>query len=290
MRKLLMLMLISCLIPTIASAQVILYDTFADGDRTDTDLPYESGFWASTAGDVTTTAGNVRLDMGTGSRRMHTYFAPAGSPVSLNVGEKLIATINFIPEVAFVDGTSRNFRFGLFYDDEQYTQDGVGDAGISNGWADATGYNVQFSLSSSETSAKARVGKRTVLDGGYSLLGKDDAYTYAPNGETVTNLSLDTVYTVQMILDYQAADLMQVTFNFLQESSTLASASLTDDGAFGGKPIYTNFDLLQFRLSKVDGTAEVINFQSIMVEHVVPEPATMVLLGLGGLLTIRRKR
>jgi hypothetical protein len=290
MRKLLMLMLISCLIPTIAFAEVILYDTFADGDRTDTDLPYESAFWASSAGDVTTTAGNVRLTMADSSRRMHTYFAPAGSPVSLNVGEKLIATINFIPEGGFVDSTSRNFRFGLFYDDEQYAKDGVGDSGINNGWYDATGYNVQFSLSSSTTTAKARVGKRTALDGSYSLLGSDSAYTYAPNGDPVTNLSLNTVYTVQMILDYQAVDLMQVTFNFLQGSSILALASLTDDGAFGGQPIYTNFDLLQFRLSKVDGTAEVINFQSIMIEHVVPEPATMVLLGLGGLLTIRRKR
>jgi hypothetical protein len=277
-------------VSTVCSAQVLLYDTFADGSRIETSLPTESGFWASSAGDVTTSVGSVSLDMAGSSRRMHTYFAPSGSPTSLNVGEKLIATVNFIPEVGFVNTTSRNFRLGLFYNDTQYAKDGVGDNGVDNGWTDATGYNAQFSLSSSDTSANARVGKRTNLAGGYSLLGTDDAYTYASNGTKATYLSLNTLYTVQMILDYQAADLMEVTFNFLQGNTLLASAILTDNGAFGGKPIYTDFDMLMFRLSKVDGTAEIVNFQSIMIEHVIPEPATLILLGLGGLVSLRKRR
>ncbi len=48
--------------------------------------------------------------------------------------------------------------------------------------------------------------------------------------------------------------------------------------------------MLMFRLSKVDGTAEVVNFQSIMIEHVIPEPATLILLGLGGLVSLRKRR
>ncbi len=270
------------------SGQVLLYDTFADGSRVETNLPNESGYWASSAGDVATSAGSVALTMGGSSRRMHTYFAGAGTPVSLSVGETLMTTVTFSPKGAFNDTTSRNFRFGLFYDPVQMTQDGVGDSGLSNGWYDATGYNAQFSLSSSDTSANARVGKRTGTEGSYSLLGSDSAYTYAPNGDKVTNLSLDTIYTVQMILDYQAADLMLVTFNFLQGDTVLATASLTDDGAFGGKPIYTNFDLLQFRLSSNSGTANVIDFHSIKVE-LIPEPATLVLLGLGSLVSLRKR-
>jgi len=270
--------------------QVLLYDTFIDGDRTDTALPDESGFWASSAGDVTTSAGSVALDMAGSSRRMHTYFAPEGSPVSLNVGEKLIATINFIPESGFVDTTSRNFRLGLFHDPIQMARDGVGDAGVDDGWTDATGYNAQFSLSSSTTSAKSRVGKRTNLTGGINLLGSDSAYTYGSNGTPATNLSLDTLYTITMTLDYQAADLMEVTFDFSQGGTSIASASLIDDGTFGGQPIYTDFDFLLLRLSKVDGTAEVIDFQTIKVEHVIPEPATCLLLGLGGLVSLRKRR
>ncbi|MCE5186943.1 MAG: PEP-CTERM sorting domain-containing protein [Planctomycetaceae bacterium] len=282
--------LVTCLvISTFASATILLNDTFADGDRTNTALPNESGFWASSAGDVTTTAGNVRLDMAASSRRMHTYFAPEASPVSLGVGEKLVATIDFIPEVGFIDTTSRNFRLGLFYDPVQMAQDGVGDAGISNGWTDATGFNAQFSLSSSDVAANARVGKRTNLTGGINLLGSDSAYTYGSNGTKATYLSLDTVYTIMMMIDYQAANAMEITFEFSQGDTLISSASLIDDGTFGGQGMYTDFDFLMFRLSSNNGTAEVVNFQSITVEHIVPEPATMVLLGLGALISLKKR-
>lgn len=275
-------------ISTFSSAAVLLDDTFADGSRIETSLPNESGFWASSAGDVTTTAGNVRLDMAGSSRRMHTYFAPAGSPVSLGVGEKLVASIDFIPEVAFVASTSRNFRMGLFYNDAQFAADGVGDSGTGNSWTDATGYNATFGLSDTASVATARCGKRTNLTGGLSLLGTDSAYTFAAGGTGAGNLSLDTVYTIEMILDYQAADLMEITFNFLQGSTVLASAVMTDDALVSGVP-YTDFDFLMFRLSNNAGTAEVVNFQSITIEHIVPEPATMILLGLGALVTLRKR-
>ncbi|HOQ05002.1 MAG TPA: PEP-CTERM sorting domain-containing protein [Anaerohalosphaeraceae bacterium] len=271
---------------TLGQAAVILHDTFSDGDRTDTNLPYESGFWASSPADVTTTPGNVRLDMASSSRRMHTYFAPAGSPISLGVGQKLIATIDIIPEVAFIDSTSRNFRFGLFYNDAQYAQDSVGDSGISNGWQDATGYAAQFSMGVADA-AYARVGKRTNLTGGYTLLGTDAAYTWGSNSLTkATGLSLNTVYTLTLMLDYQSASEMLVSFAFSQGQNALVTASLTDNG-LGGQPLYTNFDFLLLRLSNNQGTAEVVNFQSIKIEY-IPEPATLALLGLGGLLTFRR--
>ncbi|HOK65437.1 MAG TPA: PEP-CTERM sorting domain-containing protein [Anaerohalosphaeraceae bacterium] len=282
------LLLLVLLAGTLGQAAVILHDTFSDGDRTDTNLPYESGFWASSPADVTTTPGNVRLDMATSSRRMHTYFAPAGSPISLGVGQKLIATVDIIPEVAFVASTSRNFRFGLFYNDTQYAQDSVGDSGISNGWQDATGYAVQFGLSDTSSVAYARAGKRTNLTGGYTLLGTDAAYTWGSNGGQAANLSLNTVYTLVMSLDYQSASEMLVSFAFLQGNTEIATASLLDNG-LGGQPLYTNFDFLLFRLSSNAGTAEVVNFQSIKIEY-IPEPATLALLGLGGLLTFRRSR
>lgn len=285
-KTLLMLLLIAA--GSIGQAAVILNDNFADGDRTDTNLPYESGFWASSPADVVTTPGNVRLDMATSSRRMHTYFTPAGAPVSLGVGQKLIATIDFIPEVAFVASTSRNFRLGLFYNDTQYAQDSVGDSGIGDGWQDATGYAAQFGLSNTASVAYARVGKRTNLTGGYSLLGTDAAYTWGANGGQAAYLSLDTVYTIRMILDYQSASELQVGFEFLQGSNLIASASLLDNG-LGGRPIYTGFDFLLIRLSSNAGTAEVVNFQNIKIEY-IPEPATMAILGLGGLLTLRRHR
>jgi hypothetical protein len=285
--KRLFLFLMICLISSISPAVVLLDDAYEDADRLDTALPDEAGFWASSPADVVTTAGNVRLDMAGSSRRMHTYFTPAGSPVSLSVGQKLIATIDFIPEVAFVASTSRNFRFGMFYNDAQYAADSVGDSGTGNGWQDATGYAAQFGIMDTATVANSRVGKRTNLTGGYSLLGTDAAYTWGSNGGQAANLSLNTVYTLTMTLDYQTVSDMLVSFSFAQGATEIATASQLDNG-LGGQPIYTNFDFLLFRLSSNAGTAEVVNFQSVNIEY-IPEPATMALLGLGGLLAIRRK-
>jgi len=205
--------------------------------------------------------------------------------VSLSVGEKLIATIDFIPEVAFVSGgTSRNFRMGLFFNDAQYAADSVRRQWYGQWWTDATGYSTTFGLSDTTTVATARNGKRTNLTGGLSLLGTDSAYTYAAGGTGAGSLSLDTVYTIKMILDYQAANSMAVSFEFSLGETLIASCSLSDDGTLGSQPIYTDFDFLMFRLSSSTATAEVVDFQSITIEHIVPEPATLALLDLADCL------
>ena len=97
----------------VCSAQVLLYDTFADGSRGQTNLPTESAVWASGATAVTMGPGSLAYAQSTSSRRLWTYFAPNGSPVSLGIGEQLIATIEFTPRGGLYDVNNKNFRFGF---------------------------------------------------------------------------------------------------------------------------------------------------------------------------------
>lgn len=288
MKRLVFSMMAVALIGTVSSAEVLLNETWADGSRVETNLPTESAFWVGRPDQVTMGTGSLAYSVGTSSEKLWTYFTPNGSPVSLNVGEKLIATIAFSPEGALYNQTSRNFRFGLFNDptDDQLLSDTNNDGGGDGRWTDSTGYAVQFSIGETAAST-SQVGKRTDQTNS-SLLGSSGAYAWGSSGGTAIGCTLGTVYTMTLTLDYQAADLMQVDFAFTGGNVNIA-ASLTDTG-LGGDPIWTDFDQLFFRPSKRDGVADVLNLQSITIEHVIPEPATMALLGLGGLLAIRRKR
>lgn len=270
------------------SAEVLLNDTFADGSRGETDLPNESAVWVGTPGSVTMGAGSLAYGQGTSSQKLWTYFASEGSPVSLVVGEKLVATIQFSPEGAFNNSTSRNFRFGLFNDptDGQLLSDTNSDNGGDGRWTDSTGYAVMFSLSSA-TASTIQVGKR-IDQTNSSLLGSTGVYSWGTGAGGASNLSLDTVYTMTLALDYQAADLMKVDFTFADGNGWSTTASLSDNG-LGGDPLWTNFDQLFFRFSSSTGTANVVDFHSIAIEHIVPEPATMLLLGLGGLVSLRKR-
>jgi len=279
----------------LCSAGVLLYDTFADGSRAETNLPNESAVWVGTPASVTMNPGSLAYAQGSSSQKLWTYFAPNGSPVELSVGHQLIATITFTPRVKLYDSSSKNFRFGLFYDptNDQIAADINSDSGgTGDPWKDSTGYAVHFPLSSGPTSiSNSSVGKR-IPDLHTSLLGSGSAYPGITSGGAKITATLDTLYTLTFKLDYQAANAMVVTFTLSDASGVLSTNSITDDGTFGGynMGIYTKFDQLFFRFSSATATADVIDFHSIKVEHVVPEPATLALLGLGGLVSLRKSR
>ncbi|HOT72115.1 MAG TPA: DNRLRE domain-containing protein [Anaerohalosphaeraceae bacterium] len=249
------------------SAEVLLDDTFADGSRTETNLPTESAVWVSHPTSVTTAAGSLAYTQSTGSQKLWTYFTPNGSPVSLGVGEQLIATIVFTPRGALYNTTSKNFRFGLFYDptDAQFCQDSNTDSGNGQ-WIDATGYAVHFPLSSGPTGANASLGKRVpnLTD---SLLGSGTAYPNMSSGGNSIVASLDTAYTLTLALKRTSESAMEVTFSIADGGGVLSTHSITDDAG-----IYTKFDQLFFRFSKAEGTADVIDFHSFKVEYIPAIP------------------
>lgn len=253
---------------TVYSAEALLYDTFADGSRGETALPMESAVWVSHPDAVTPGAGSLAFAQGTSSTKMWTYFREDGNPVSIGVGEQLIATIKFSPRGALYSGTSRNFRFGLFHDptDGQLLQDANSDHGNGR-WYDSAGYAVQLSISPDSTSATVSVGKRTDLTGTATLLGSTSAYVWSNGTDKVINAAVNTPYVLALKLERLSADEMKVTFTFSGEEGVIAAHTLVDNG-LGALPIHTVFDQLFFRMNSAAGTADILDYHSIKVEYV----------------------
>ena len=279
-------------------SQVLLDDTWADGSRTETSLPTESAVWAGTPGNVTMGTGSLLYTQSGSSEKLWTYFTPDGSPVSLGVGEQLIATIDFTPRTALYDNSSRSFRVGLFHDptDPQVAEDVNSDGGGGTApWTDSTGYGVQIALSTGATnSTSANVGKRTDQSNS-SLMGSSGAWTFDGGGNDIVN-TLDTLYTITLTLDRTTVDQMDFTFTISDSGGVISTHSITDDpngaAAFGTNSIATDFDQLFFRFSNNTTTADGIDFSRFMVEYVpVPEPSTLALGGLAafGLIASRRR-
>lgn len=286
-------------------SQVLLNDTWADGSRAETSLPNESAVWVSHASGVTMGTGSLLYDQtaSSGSQKLWTYFtpvttnAPDSSPVSIGVGQKLIATIEFTPKVALYDNSSRSFRFGLFYDptDPAVLQDQNSDSGGTGApWTDSTGYGVQIALSTGvSASTSANVGKRTDQSNS-SLMGSSGAWTFQNGGDPIVN-SLDTLYTMTFTLDRVAVDQMDLTFSIADAGGVISTHTVSDDpngsATLGTGPLATDFDQLFFRFSNNTSTADAIEFSRFKIE-LVPEPTTFAFAGLMalGLIGFRRLR
>lgn len=211
------------------------------------------------------------------NKKLWTYFRPEDNPVTLGVGERLIATIEFAPRGALYDNSIHGFRFGLFNDPTNnhiLTYVDKDSGGKTDPWTDATGYGVQIALSRGPTKkAKPNVGKRTDLT--YtSLMGSVNAWTFSGGGDPVITV-LDTRYTLTLMLDRIAEDQMQVTFTMADADGVITSHTILDDpsvtGEFGSGPIATDFDQLFLRFSTADSTADSLEFYRFAIEYIQNE-------------------
>jgi hypothetical protein len=278
----------------VASAAILLNDTFADGSRVETNLPNESAVWLSHAGSTAVGPGSVAFTQSASSQKLWTHFAADGAEVNLAVGDTLIATIDFTPRGGLYANTSRGFRFGLFNDptDAQLMADVNSDDGQGR-WSDSTGYAVLLALNSDGAGGTgAQLGKRT---GSGSLLGSTGVYSLITGGSPVVN-AVDTQYTLTLELERAATDVMNVSFSIADAGGIISSHSVIDDptgaAALGAGPIATTFEHLFFRFSNNTTSADVIDINRIQVEHVaaIPEPATAAIALVGAAALLRRRR
>jgi hypothetical protein len=296
-----------------ASSAILLNDTWADADRTNTNLPTSSAVFIGQSADNgsnNVSAGSLNFNLPTNSLKVWTYFTsnssapdanqPHNAVTSLAVGDMLTAETSFrMPTGASTTaGTGKNFRFGIFHDptSPRVQMDVNDDGGGENDpWADATGYMVQLPLHGSSSGTNPLLlGKR--VSSNTSLAGSSGAYALAPTGGTTYSMAADTVYTVQLMLNRVSTSQVDVTASVKQGNTVLSSVTASDLGtSFGGTAVaaglpgsqlpYTNFDHFFIRNSdstqvnpQPNGDFRFTNFR---VEHKpIPEPSTLSLLGL----------
>jgi hypothetical protein len=288
--------------PSTLHAALLLDDTWADADRTDTSLPSESAVYVSAAANAAVSAGSLSYTQSTGSQRLHTHFAPAASPVTIGVGQKLIASIDFLARDGIGTATNRNFRVGLFRDPDgtQVTADGYNDGGgTGSPWANAQGYASFFYLSTAPAGTNLfQHGKRN--GSSTSLLGAGGDYAQASSGGGAATAALDTLYTLTIELDRKLANQVNVTFRLADATGVLSTQTVVDSTNGAGEdpsgfPVattpYTTFDTLAMRFSSSTATANRREFRRIRVE-LTPEPTSAALLAGGALAlaAVRRRR
>jgi hypothetical protein len=256
-------------IASLARGDVLLDDKWADGSRVEANRPNEAAVWVGRNDDVTVKPGALSTAMTDSSQKIWAYFTDS-KPLTLAVGQKLTASVSFIPRAELSEGTSRSFRIGMFHDptSPRVEADVNSDAGgDGQPWSDAKGYAVQVLVAGGEyASAKPfDLGKRTNLES-RSLLGTSGDYSKVSGGEPVA-LEADKEYTVTLEIHRVAERQVDLTATYYQGDEVLSTWTVTDDGNYlGTEPIYDQFDLLFIRISDNTTTADKFDFTNFKVE------------------------
>jgi len=263
-----------------AGAAVLLDDDWRDGDRTETNLPEESAWYASNAAGTPTLSavtgaliGSVRLfETNAGSRLWITHFTPAGAPVVLGVGETLKITAVFsVNNVATAPATSRALRIGLFNFNEpgaaRVSEDGFSTgAGAGAPGVNVTGYAVNANFAQTFTVASPlQIIKRTDLATN-NLMGASATFTTLGSGGGdvgTTGFAPGVPYTLEFSVTRQAAA-MSVTTRFTNDFGWGLSHTASD----ATNPNF-RFDAFAIRPNSAADTADSFTFTRFKAE-VIP--------------------
>ena len=276
------ILIMTLILTSPAAGAVLLEDDWDDGDRTDTNLPEESAWFASSAsGTPTLTAsvgaltGNVRMfETNTSSRLWITHFTAPGSPVELGVKDVLNITLVFTPSnVTTTPLTDRGLRIGLFNFSEPGAARVTGD-GFSTGTGagapgtNVTGYMLNMNFAQTFTVTPLQIMKRTGTNN-VSLMGTTGGGTYTALGSTgggaagSPGFSNGMPYTFEFTVK-RLANFLELTTIFSDTngwSIKHTSADLTD-------PTF-RFDGFAVRPNQVADTADAFVFTHFKVE-VIP--------------------
>jgi hypothetical protein len=259
---------------TLTRGDDLLSEKWADGSRTETKRPNEAAVFAGPETNVVVKKGMLSVTLSPSSQKIWAYFTEK-APIRLKVGEKLRASISFVPRGTLSESTSRSFRLGLFHDptnprvEKDLNNDGGGPGAP---WTDAKGYAVQVLVAGGEFSSTKPfdLGKRTNLES-RTLLGTSGDYTKVSGGQPVA-LALDKEYTVTLEIERISESQIYLTASYRQGNEELSSWSVTDDGSYlGTEPVYDKFDMLFVRLSNNTTLSDKIDFTNFKVELIPAE-------------------
>jgi hypothetical protein len=282
---------------------LIVNDTWIDGTLTDPAAPtysengtdsdsdgdLESAWYRAGGGTLTTSAGGpmVGSGFGTSSASWTTYFTPEGSEVTLNnPGDAIKVTWVFKTGDVNATNNSQNWRIALVDSPSAARLSANG----TPGGAAYTGYGMFNNMG--ETLGRAnpfqlveRVGTTAFLSGSADWAsvgtagGSNGAAGYADN----------TSYTLMMTITRNASNNLDMLATITGGTLSLSAAATNVAPNGGGY----KFDTFGVRPTSAATTADSFSTSLFKVEKLsVPEPASLVLFGLGGiaLFALRRNR
>jgi hypothetical protein len=291
-----------------ARAGQIVNDTWLDGTDSDPAAPtysehgvdadadgnLESAWFQGGVGtlDPVGAGGPLRGNLtagGTSSASWTTYTTSEANQISLAQGETMRMTWQFSLTNVNAGNTSQNFRLAVV-DSPSGSRLAAPGAPASAAY---TGYGMFMNMSPTlGNSSPFRLMERNVATG--DLLSTSGNWVgLGTTGAASGNHGYDaaTTYTFQMDLTRTAADALDITATMsggTLDNDGLASVFFTDTTPNGGS---FTFDTFGVRPSGATTTAELFDTSLFKVEHiVVPEPASLTLLCLGGLTLLGRRR
>jgi len=274
-----------------AFSQVIVDDTWADGDRANTG-PLQADWWSSssTSGNsVEASVGSLGLISGSSGRGLHGTFAAQ----TLGINESLVATFTFTTPATIGVSKGGAFRFALMdLNDPGLAADlSSSSSSVNPLYVGQPGYMGDFDVNTDAT-ADTSLREHDVPSGLGRFLGTtsewiqmgtgpDDGYTFSAN----------TSYSGVFSVTRTGADSMDI-FSSLSQGATLMTSHTESDTSgiannFGMFGVWVNSNVFGSNTTPGDPDNG-IEFSNIKIERlVVPEPSSAALL-LGGLLVIGR--
>jgi pectate lyase len=272
LRHILLFISINALLAVSGYAAVFLDDTWADGTRTNQNLPAESAWFSSSGAALTAAPNSMNLLLSSSGVMGITYFTTNDTtPLQLSIGDTLTATFRMaFTNVAPPNG-SQGFRITLAdFADSVLSPKRVSADGFSSS---SQGSNVQaYALfqnmgSSLNTAGAMDLRKRTTLNTG-TLLSSTTDWSSIGAGPTASNnfpgFAAGTQYTLQFSLKRTGASSMVVSATWSNTANSgFISAAFADNSATN-----FNFDGIAFRPQQAAQAASNITFLEVRVEIV----------------------
>jgi hypothetical protein len=290
MKRLIPLCLAAILVPSMASATLIVDDSFTDLDRTKTGA-LDADWWSSSSSSgnsVEIDGTGLGLISGTSGRGIHATFAPQ----TLGIGDTIVATITFTTPATVGVNKGGAFRFAMMdFNDSGLAADLVSSSSSVNPlYTNLPGYMIDFDINTdatADTSMREHLvnttGRFLGTNGEWGQIGTgpDDGYTFDE----------DTEYVVVLSLTRTGADSMDIFGSLSQGASLLSSNTESDVSGiannFGMFGIWANSDNFGSNTTVGDPDNGITLSNAKIEVLLVPEPCSAGLL-LVGLLALGR--